>query len=56
MRGGTSNRAMTIKSYLLGTRRRIPERRTMQTALTLTNRITDRTETNDQLPADNVPD
>jgi hypothetical protein len=56
MRGGTSNRARTIRSYLLGTRRRIQVRNTVQTILPTTNRHTDRTEINERLPADNVPD
>jgi hypothetical protein len=54
MKGGTSIRARTIRSYLLGTRQRIPERRTLQT--TLANRPTDLTEAIDRLPPDNVPD
>ena len=54
MKGGTSIRARTIRSYLLGTRQRIPERRTLQT--TLANRPTDLTEAIDRLPPGNVPD
>ena len=49
MKGGTSIRARTIRSYLLvGTRHRLPERRTLQT--TLANRPTDLTEAIDRLP------
>jgi len=54
MKGGTSGRSQTIRSYLLGERQRIPERRTLQT--TLTNRPTDRATTNERLTIDNVPD
>ncbi len=56
MRGGTSNRARTIRSYLIGNRRRIQVRPTVQILLSTTNRNTDRTEINERLPADNVPD
>jgi len=56
MRGGTSNRARTIRSYLLGTRRRIQVLTTIQTTIPTNNRNTDRTEINERLPADNVPD
>jgi len=54
MKGGTSGRSRTIRSYLLGERQRIPERRTLQT--TLTNRPTDRAEMNERRTIDNVPD
>jgi len=53
MKGGTSGRSRTIRSYLLGERQRIPERRTLQT--TLANRTTDMAETNERLMPDNVP-
>ena len=56
MRGGTSNRARTIRSYLLGTRRRIQVRTTVQTTMPTNNRNTDQTEITERLPADNVPD
>ena len=56
MRGGTSNRARTIRSYLLGTRRRIQVRTTVQTTMPTNNRTTDQTEITERLPADNVPD
>jgi len=54
IKGGTSGLSRTIRSYLLGERQRLPERRTMQT--TLTNRPTDRAEMNERLMIDNVPD
>jgi len=54
MKGGTSGRSRTIRSYLLGERQRIPERQTLKT--TLTNRPTDRATTNERMTIDNIPD